>query len=59
MSCLHYIHLRRICQITEMKIKVTLLEGMLGMSPADKEVYRTYIGSNAPDAASLTEEMIC
>ena len=40
-----------------MKIKMTLLEGMLGTSPANEEVYRDFIGSKAPDAATVDEEV--
>lgn len=39
------------------KVRLTLLEGMLGTSPADEEVYRNYIGANAPDAPTLEEEI--
>ena len=40
-----------------LKIKLTLTEGMLGTSPADSKVYETYIGKNAPNAATLEEEI--
>ena len=40
-----------------MKVKITLLESMLGTAPADADVYRNYIGGNAPDASSLEEEI--
>jgi hypothetical protein len=38
-------------------VKITLTEGMLGTSPADTRVYETYIGKNAPNAATLEEEI--
>lgn len=38
-------------------VKAKLLEAMLGTSPADKEIYSSYIGSNAPDAQTLAEEI--
>lgn len=38
-------------------VKAKLLEAMLGTSPADKEIYSSYIGSNAPDAQTLEEEI--
>lgn len=41
----------------EMKVKLTFTEPVLGTSPADEEVYDTYIGNNAPNAASLEEEI--
>ena len=41
----------------EMKVRITLTEEALGMMPADKEIYEKWIASNAPDAASLAEEI--
>lgn len=41
----------------EFKFKLTFTEPILGGSPADPEIYSSYIGSNAPDAASLAEEI--
>lgn len=41
----------------EMKVRLTLLEEILGTAPNDKDVYRTFIGSNAPDAPSREEEI--
>ena len=41
----------------KMKVKVTFFEEVLGTSPADKEVYETFIGKNAPDAKTLKEEI--
>lgn len=40
-----------------MNIRLTLTEEALGSSPADEEVYDTYIASNAPDAMSKAEEI--
>ncbi len=40
-----------------MKVWLTFVEGLLGTSPADQEVYTTYVGSKAPDAATLEEEV--
>lgn len=40
-----------------MFVRITLTEAMLGTSPADKEIYSSYIGSNAPDAQTLEEEI--
>lgn len=39
------------------KVKLTLTEGMLGTSPANEEIYRDFIGSKAPDAATVDEEV--
>jgi hypothetical protein len=38
-------------------VKLTLTAGMLGTSPADSKIYETYIGKNAPNAATLEEEI--
>lgn len=39
------------------KVKVTFLESALGTAPNDEDVYRNFIGSKAPDAESLEEEV--
>lgn len=41
----------------KIKVKLTLLEGMLGTSPANGDVYRDYIGTKAPDAATVEDEV--
>lgn len=41
----------------EMKIKLTFTEPLLGTSPANEDVYRDFIGSKAPDAASIEDEV--
>lgn len=43
--------------MTNYRFRLTFIEPVLGGSPADPEIYSSYIGSNAPDAASLTEEI--
>ncbi len=40
-----------------MRVKITLLEEMLGMSPAKEDIFRDYIGSKAPNAATLEDEV--
>lgn len=40
-----------------LKIKLTLIEGMLGTAPNNEEIYTDFIGSKAPDAATLAEEV--
>jgi len=40
-----------------MKIKITLLEELLGTASADREVHEKYIASLAPDAKSTEEEV--
>lgn len=42
---------------TLLKVKLTLLEEMLGTAPPDPEVYRAYIASKAPDAATVEDEV--
>lgn len=41
----------------KIKVKLTLIDGMLGTSPANEEVYREFIGSKAPDAPSVDDEV--
>jgi len=38
-------------------VRVTLTEDMLGSSPSDKEIYKTFIASKAPDADGYEEEV--
>lgn len=39
------------------RVKLTFTEGVLGTSPANPDVYRDYIGSKAPDAATVEDEV--
>ena len=39
------------------KVKLTMIEGLLGTSPFNEEIYRDFIGSKAPDAASIEDEV--
>lgn len=41
----------------ELKVKLTFIEPILGTAPGNEEVYREYIGSKAPDAATVEEEV--
>lgn len=41
----------------ELKVRLTFIEPLLGTSPANEDVYRDYIGSKAPDAASIEDEV--
>lgn len=41
----------------EMKVRLTFIEPILGTSPANEEVYRDFIGSKAPDAATVDDEV--
>ena len=50
--------LRRLKQIMKtLNIEVTFLQGLLGTQTGDKDVYRSFIGSKAPDAQKLEEEI--
>ena len=39
------------------EVELTFLEEILGTSPSNKDIYEDFIGSKAPDAASLEEEI--
>lgn len=41
----------------KIRVRVTLLEGMLGTSPANGDIYREFIGSKAPDASTVEDEV--
>lgn len=41
----------------QLKVKLTFTEGILGMSPSSKEVYREYIASKSPDASTIEDEV--
>lgn len=41
----------------EMKVILTLTDEMLGTSPSDESVYRSYVASKAPDASTIEEEV--
>lgn len=38
-------------------VKITFIEPVLGTSPANEEVYRDFIGSKSPDAATVEDEV--
>lgn len=40
-----------------LKVTLEFLEPILGSSPADSDIYRTYIGSKAPDAKTIEDEV--
>lgn len=40
-----------------MHVRLTFVEPLLGTSPANSEIYREFIGSKAPDAASVEDEV--
>lgn len=41
----------------KLTVEIETIEPMLGMSPAKENIYREFIGSKAPDAASMEEEV--
>lgn len=43
--------------MTTINVKITFTESLLGTSPANENIYRDFIGSKAPDAASVEEEV--
>lgn len=40
-----------------LNVELTFLQGLLGTQTGDKDVYRSFIGSKAPDAKKLEEEI--
>ena len=43
--------------MTKMKIKITLLEDMLGTAPNNKEIYTDYLASKAPEGKNVKDEI--
>ena len=41
----------------KVKCKIVFTEGLLGTSPNDKDLYRNFIASKAPDASSVEDEV--
>ena len=41
----------------ELKVKLTFVDDILGGNPGNEDIYRTYIGSKAPDAAKVEDEV--
>ena len=41
----------------ELKVRITFKQGVLGTQTGDKECYRSFIGSKAPDATTLEDEV--
>lgn len=41
----------------KLHIKLTFTAPVLGTSPANEDIYRDFIGSKAPDAASVEDEV--
>lgn len=41
----------------EIKVRLTFTEPILGTSPADPDIYRKFVASKAPDAASVEDEV--
>lgn len=43
--------------MTNLKFRLTFTEGLLGTAPNNEDVYRDFIASKAPDAASVEDEI--
>ena len=43
--------------MTELKVLLKFIEPVLGTSPANEDVYRDFIGSKAPDATTVDDEV--
>lgn len=43
--------------MTTLKFKLTFIESLLGTAPKNEDIYRDFIGSKAPDAATLEDEV--
>lgn len=41
----------------EIKVRITFTESILGTCPADEDVFRRFIGSKAPDADTIEDEV--
>lgn len=41
----------------ELKVRLTFTESILGTSPANEDIYRDFIGTKAPDAATVDDEV--
>lgn len=41
----------------EIKVKLTFIEPVLGTCPGDPDIYRTFVASNSPDAATMEDEV--
>lgn len=41
----------------ELKVRLTFTENILGTCPSNEDVYRDFIGSKAPDAATVDDEV--
>lgn len=42
---------------SKLSVRVTLLDDILGTSPSNGEVYKEFIGSKAPDASTIEDEV--
>ena len=40
-----------------LKVRLTLMEELLGTAPSDEEIYASYIASNAPEGKSIEDEI--
>lgn len=43
--------------MSKIKVKATIINGILGTLPADPEIYKNYIATKSPDASSIADEI--
>lgn len=43
--------------MSKLKVKITMIEEVLGSSPNQEDIYREYIASKAEDAATIEDEV--
>ena len=43
--------------MTELKVRLTFIDDILGGNPGNEDIYRTYIGSKAPDPEKIEDEV--
>jgi len=41
----------------KINLRITFIEGILGTSPGNEDIYRDYIGTKAPDATTIEDEV--
>ena len=44
-------------ELHEMKVRLTFIDDILGGNPGDEDIYRSYVGSKAPNADTLEDEV--
>lgn len=52
---LYIIHME--VKMEKINVRITFLESVLGTSPSNEDIYRDFVGSKAPDAATIDDEV--